>query len=149
MKLLKWLSISDRYAKAYLDHRLAPLGINSSQHMYLLRICEQPGISQDSLLDSFYVHPSNIVRMIAALEKKGFLTRTPSEQDKRTWRLYPTEQALSIVGQVRAACSETEALLLDGLAPEDRPAFQNALLQVGRRITSELQVERMEDNFDE
>ena len=71
MKLLKWLSVADRFAKSYLDERLAPLGLNSSQHMYLLKVCDQPGISQDSLLDSVYVHPSNIVRMVAALEKKG------------------------------------------------------------------------------
>ena len=75
MKLLKWLSVADRFTKAYLDQRLEPLGINSSQHMYLLKICGNPGISQDSLLETFYVHPSNIVRTVAALERKGFLTR--------------------------------------------------------------------------
>ncbi len=26
MKLLKWLSVADRFAKSYLDERLAPLG---------------------------------------------------------------------------------------------------------------------------
>lgn len=71
MKLLKWLSVADRFAKAYLDERLVPLGINSSQHMYLLKVCEHPGISQDALLNSVYVHSSNVVRMVASLEKKG------------------------------------------------------------------------------
>ena len=77
MKSLKWLSVADRFTKSYMDERLAHLGINSSQHMYLLKICENPGILQDSLLESFYVHPSNVVRTVLALEKKGFLTRTP------------------------------------------------------------------------
>ena len=53
MKLLKWLSVADRFAKSYLDDQLAPLGINSSQHMYLLKICDQPGILQDSLPELF------------------------------------------------------------------------------------------------
>lgn len=48
MKLLKWLSVADRFTKIYLDNQLAPLGINSSQHMYLLKVCNQPGILQDS-----------------------------------------------------------------------------------------------------
>lgn len=30
MKLIKWLSVADRYTKIYLDNMLAPLGINSS-----------------------------------------------------------------------------------------------------------------------
>lgn len=48
MKLLKWLSVTDRFAKTYLDSKLAPLGINSSQHMYLLKLCDQPGIHWDT-----------------------------------------------------------------------------------------------------
>lgn len=52
MKLLKWLSAADRFAESYLDDRFALLGINCSQHMYLLKICDQPGILQDSFLNS-------------------------------------------------------------------------------------------------
>lgn len=148
MKILKWLSVADRFAKAYLDERLTPLGINSSQHMYLLKVCDHPGISQDSLLNSVYVHPSNIVRMVAALEKKGLLTRVPCEQDKRTWELYPTERALSIADAVRAACQETEEALLGQLPPEVRADFQSALFQVGRNMTRKLGVERAGDEFD-
>lgn len=149
MKLLKWLSVADRFAKAYLDEQLAPLGINSSQHMYLLKICDHPGISQDSLLGSVYVHPSNIVRMVASLEKKGFLTRTPCAQDKRTWQLYPTERALSIAEQVRAACEQTEAVLLSSLNAQTQADFQDALMQVGKGMALQLHVERAEDEFDE
>lgn len=149
MKLLKWLSVADRFAKLYLDQQLAPLGINSSQHMYLLKICDHPGISQDSLLNSVYVHPSNIVRMVAALEKKGFVTRRPCQQDKRTWQLYPTERAMAIVEQVRSACQETEALLLTGLTAEDQGALRDALVQMGRNMAQNFGIERAGDEFDE
>lgn len=148
MKVLKWLSIADRLAKSDLDIRLAPLGLNSSQHMYLLKICAQPGILQDSLLDSFYLHPSNIVRTVAALEKKGFLTREPYERDRRTWRLYPTQRALSIADQIWAACEETEAILLDGLSEDARQEFGRTLLRAGKQVAEQLNLERVEDEFD-
>ena len=61
MQLLKWLSVTDRFYKIYLDKQLAPFGINNSQYMFLIKICRSPGILQDSLLNMFYVHPSNIV----------------------------------------------------------------------------------------
>ena len=87
MKILKWLSIADRLAKLYLDRLLAPLGINSSQHMFLIKICQQPGILQDSLIDMFYIHPSNIVRSVTALERNGFVScllyTSPSPRDTR------------------------------------------------------------------
>lgn len=148
MKLLKWLSVADRFSKAYLDQRLAPLGINSSQHIYLLKVCDHPGICQDALLDSVYVHPSNVVRMVASLEQRGFLTRTPCEHDKRTWQLYPTPRAQAIVQQVREACQDTEAALMDGLSVQDQARFQALLIQVGRTIAEKQGVRRTEDECD-
>ncbi len=149
MRMLKWLSVVDRFVKTYLDNQLAPLGINSSQHMYLLKICDQPGILQDSFLNSFYVHPSNIVRTLAVLEKNGFLTKEPCKKDKRTWHLYPTQKALDIAAQIRAICDRTEAVLTDELSDAQRREFGDLLLQTGKRITRELNVERLEDEFDE
>ena len=148
MTLLKWLSVSDRLAKSYLDAQLAPLGINSSQYMYLLKVCDHPGILQDSFLEMFYVHPSNIVRMIAALEKKGFLTRVPWESDKRTCQLYPTEWALAIAGEIRAACGRTEAILTEGLTPDQQEALRQLLRRTGKQITKALHMERIGDESD-
>lgn len=148
MKVLKWLSVADRFAKTYLDDQLAPFGISSSQHMYLLKVCDHPGILQDSLIESVYVHPSNIVRMVAALEKKGFLTRSPYDKDKRTWQLFPTPKALSIAEEVRAACDRTESLLMDELSVSEKEVFDHMLLRIGKRLAKELNMERTEDEFD-
>lgn len=147
-KLLKWLSITDRFSKLYLDKLLAPWGLNSSQHMFLTKICRQPGMSQDSLIDTTYVHPSNIVRTIAALEKKGLLTRAPSEEDRRTCRLYPTEQAMAIVTWVEQACTQTEDVLLQGFTEEEKAVFLSALMRMGKNITATLQILRKEDEND-
>ncbi len=68
MNILKWLSVTDRFSKVYLDNQFAQFGINSSQYLYILKICDCPGILQESLIESIYVHPSNIVRTVSALE---------------------------------------------------------------------------------
>lgn len=149
MKLLKWISVADRLTKAYLDDRFAPLGINSSQHMYLLKICRTPGILQDTLIQSFYIHPSNIVRMVSSLEKSGFLTKEAYEKDKRTCRLYPTQKALDIAEQVQKICDDTEALLMDGLSAKDRMLFGTSLVRAGKNIAAKTGMERVEDEFDQ
>ena len=83
MQLLKWLSVTDRFYKIYLDKQLAPYGINNSQYMFLIKICRSPGILQDSLLNMFYVHPSNIVRTVATLEKtEALLLQGMSESEQ-------------------------------------------------------------------
>ena len=149
MKLLKWLSVADRFYKIYLDKQLAPFGVNSSQHMFLIKICASPGIMQDSLMDIFYIHPSNIVRTIAALEKQGMITRTPNDQDKRTWRLYPTDRALSVLEDIRTVCKKTETLLLQDFSEEEKKLLTDLLMRAGRNITTSLQIERKEEEFDD
>lgn len=149
MKLLKWLSVTDRFYKIYLDKQLAPFGLNNSQYMFLIKICRSPGILQDSLMDMFYVHPSNIVRTIAALEKQGMLTRSPNDKDKRTCKLYPTDRALSVIDEVEAVCKKTEALLLQGITETNQELFMNLLVQAGKNITAELHVERKGEEFND
>lgn len=149
MKLLKWLSVTDRFYKIYLDKQLAPFGLNNSQYMFLIKICHSPGILQDSLMDMFYVHPSNIVRTIAALEKQGMIKRLPHEKDKRTCRLYPTEHALSIIEDVQAVCKKTEDLLLQGFSESDKELFINLLMQAGENITAELHIQRKGEEFND
>lgn len=149
MKLLKWLSVTDRFYKIYLDKQLAPFGLNSSQYMFLIKICRSPGILQDALLDMFYVHHSNIVRTVAALEKQGLITRSPNDQDKRTCKLFPTDRALSIIDDVQAACEKTEALLLQGIGESEQALLLELLTRTGKNITEELHISRKEAEFDE
>lgn len=146
--LLKWISVVDRFSKLYLDKQLASHGINSSQHMFLIKICEHPGIPQDSLIDTIYLHPSNIVRTVASLESKGLLIRKPCEEDKRTCRLYPTDQAMAVIADVEEACAQTEAVLLQGFSQEAREKFETSLIHMGKNITSAMQIYREEDEFD-
>lgn len=146
--LLKWLSVADRFSKLYLDKLLAAHGINSSQHMFLIKICEKPGILQDSLIGTIYLHPSNIVRTVAALESKGLLIRKPCEEDKRTCRLYPTDQAMAMIADVEAACAQTEAVLLQGFPDEEKADFESALMRMGKNIASAMKMYREEDEFD-
>lgn len=125
--LIKWLSITDRHSKMYMDHFLKPLGINSSQHMYIIKIWENPGITQDCFIGFFHIHPSNVARSIAFLEKNGFLTRKHNEKDKRTCRLYPTaktEQAYTIIHQT---IQELSRQLLSGFTKEEETLFLSLL----------------------
>lgn len=149
MKILKWLSVADRFYKIYLDKQLAPFGVNSSQHMFLIKICDSPGILQDSLMDIFYIHPSNIVRTVAALEKQGMITRSPNDKDKRTWKLYPTDRALTVLEEIRTVCERTESLLLQGIDETEKELFIDLLMRAGKNITAELHIERKEEEFDD
>ncbi len=138
MNMLKWLSISDRYTKMYLDRQLAPLGINSGQHMYVIKICDKPGISQQDFIESFYVNPSNVTRAISTLEKGGYLERRTAENDKRAWNLYPTEKAMATYPDIQKAGESWEAFALAGLTEAEKAELAALLEKVGRRLIGKL-----------
>ena len=147
MKLLKWLSVTDRFYKIYLDNSL-PLGINNSQYMFLIKSVVRLAFYR--ILNGYvYVHPSNIVRTVAALEKQGMIMRSPNDKDKRTCKLYPTERALSVIDEVQTVCEKTEALLLQGFRESDKNLFIDLLIQAGENITAELRIERKGDEFND
>lgn len=138
MEILKWLSITDRYTKIHLDRRLAPLGLNSSQHIYLLRICMEPGITQDRLFNLFYIHPSNITRSLAYLEKTDFLRKEPHKKDKRTCSLYPTEKALIANEQILSIIDDWYDSLLQNFSSEEKELLTSLLNRAGENAIDAL-----------
>lgn len=130
MSLIRWLSVAGRHTRMYLDQRFAPLGINCSQHMYILKICENPGLPQEQFLDLFYLHPSNITRALGGLIKAGFLTKEASTQDKRTYCLYPTQKAYDIYDEILSILDETQENLCSSLSPDEREQFLEMIQKV-------------------
>lgn len=141
MEFLKWLSITDRYTKMHLDRELAPLGLNSSQHMYITKICSEPGITQDRFVTLFYIHPSNITRSIAYLEKTGFIKKEPLKTDKRTCCLYPTDKAIEANGQILHILEVWREQLLHDFTPEERKLFFTFLNKAGQKAICEVNKE--------
>lgn len=133
VEVIKWLSIADRYTKMYLDRCLAPLGLNASQYMYVLKICENPGITQDSFFGFFYVNPSNITRALAVLEKEGYVRKDINLLDKRTCRLYPTARAGEAYGKIRAIIGNWEAQMLEDMTQQELELLSNHLHRLAEK----------------
>ena len=131
MPMIKWLSVTDRFTKMYLDRQFIPLGINSSQHMYILKICQSPGITQDQFISSFHLNPSNITRSILTLEKKGFLIRKTNPTDKRTCMLYTTSIAEAICGPIQKIIEQWENQILQNFCDDEQQLFLSMLRQIG------------------
>ena len=62
-------------------------------HNFITAICAHPGYSQDQLSRLLCLNKSTITRRLTYLEENGFVTRRPSDVDKRVMLVYPTEKA--------------------------------------------------------
>ena len=142
MEVIKWMSIADRHTKIFLDKHLDEMGLNSSQYMYILRVCRQPGITQDCFIRLFYIHPSNVTRAIAALEKEGFLERRSNQGDKRTCRLFPTQKALLVNETIQALCAQWQERLLAGFDEPQKEQFLQMLEQAAKNAVDGVMQDR-------
>lgn len=90
--ILKWLSIANRYTRIALDRRLQPYRLNASMYYYILRLHEQPRLTQDKLISLTYLNPSNVTRAINQLVALGYVRKRQSKSDKRVYELSLTRR---------------------------------------------------------
>lgn len=145
--LVKSLSVGYRYTLMHMDRVLKPYGLTGSQCMYVIRVCENPGITQDQFLQLFMVHPSNVTRTITALKKLGFLQRQSNSRDRRTFRLFPTQRAEEVYPALCRLRAEWQDFLLEGVEPDQRESLLETLEKIAQRAV-ERNEEEMTDESD-
>ena len=116
-----------RCGAEYRSQTLAPMGLKSCHASYLIEICAHPGISQDQLAARICINKSNVARQAAILEEDGFVTRTPSQQDKRIMQLYPTQKTLDLVPSISPILRQWEACLTADVSEEELVILEKVL----------------------
>lgn len=119
-----------RLGAQYRGDAFAPLGLKAFHGSYLLQISANPGISQEQLARNICINKSNVARQAAALEEAGFIRREPSEQDKRVMCLYPTEQALEVLPQIRQVLHSWRSQLLTDISEEEQVLLESLLEKI-------------------
>ena len=128
----------DRYLRRYRREYMAPLGLKGIHARLFMAICRTPGCSQDQLAKRMWFDKSTIARQMELLEKKGFITRKPSETDKRVLCVYPTEQMLQIQPDLKAAMEQWEETLLQDLTEEEKQQLNDLLARLRERVNKEV-----------
>lgn len=116
--IMRYISKISRCASLHRNREFAALDLNEHQHPYIIHLCRQPGMNQEELARKIYVNKSNVTRQLATLEKKGFVTKKPSPQDKRQMCIYPTEKAYQILPEVVTILKNWNKAILHDI-PED------------------------------
>jgi len=131
--MMRYISGTYRCAGSFRAAKLGAEGLGSCQHVYIIQICQNPGISQEGLAKRIRVNKSTITRQLGALEQNGFILREPDSDDRRILRVYPTEKATQVYPRVIALAEEWNRLLLEDFTPDERSALLQMLERVWRR----------------
>ena len=108
-----------RCGRQYRDEAMAPFGLRGCHVGYLTRICANPGVCQDQLAKQMLLNKSNVARQAAALEEQGFITRVPSDADKRMLLLYPTEKAQLLLPKLQEIVAGWDSIISRDMTEEE------------------------------
>lgn len=67
----------------------------------LMRTGRYPGLTQKDLVEHSYIDKAQMARLLATLQEKGWLDRSPSESDKRVRCLHLSLQGQRLFKQIR------------------------------------------------
>ena len=132
-QIIRDITEISRCGVQYRSDKLAPLGLKSCHASYLTEICENPGISQDKLARRICINKSNVARQVAVLEEEGFITRTPSEADKRVMELYPTQKTMELMPQINSTLMCWENCITQDLTDGERALISELLVKMKNR----------------
>ena len=131
--LTRTINIINRCTNLYRDTQLDGTSLPGCQVAYILRVCRQPGQTQDELAQGLHVHKSSVARKLAALEANGWITRTPCSQDRRALRVYPTSKAEEALPRLHHMLKDWSDYLTASLTQEEAQTLIALLNRVADR----------------
>lgn len=111
-----------------------PHRLGSGSYIYLRMVVENPGITQTELVDRIIIDRATVSKMLNKLEKENLIRRRPHPEDGRAIVLEPTEDALGIYDSAGEVLADYQAMMLEGVSPEDQAATLKALRQIAENI---------------
>lgn len=127
---MRCISRTARCSQLYRSERLAEVGLNGGQYVYISNVCRNPGISQEQMSRQILINKSNVARQLAALEQNGFVRREPDAKDRRVMRVYPTEKAEEVYPYIQQVLADWRHYLTEDFSDEEREQLDSLLERV-------------------
>lgn len=126
----RYITKISREAQRYEKLRLQGTNIGTSEYECLDYIRKNSGISQEKLRSFLNVDKAAVARMIANLERKGYVYRLQDENDKRAKRLFVTDKTVDIKNMTSSVESLFYEWLLEDVDEDEKKVFLKVLNEI-------------------
>ena len=108
--------------------------LTKGQYLYLVRICENPGIIQEKLAEMIKVDRTTAARAIKKLEMNGFIEKKDDEHNKKIKKLFPTEKGLNVYPFIKRENDYSNSVALEGFSEKEVDTILTLLQRVRKNI---------------
>lgn len=111
--------------------------LTRGQYLYLVRICENPGIIQEKLAEMIKVDRTTTARAIKKLESNGMIERLEDKENKKIKKLYPIKKGAEIYPFIIRENNYSNAVALNGLSDEEAKQLEYLLNKVCKNVSED------------
>ena len=124
------LSDITRLFRKHFDRRATPYGLTRAQWRALKWLNAGEGMNQSELAEQLEMEPIAIGRVIDRLQSAGFVERRPDPADRRSWRLFLTDQARDVLNDVEEISRGLRSEAVHGIRAADLRLATTVLEQI-------------------
>jgi len=117
-----------------LSEGLGSVGVTLPQYTALSVLRDRGALSNAQLARRVLITPQSTIKVIAALEKKGLITRVPDPDHGRILRTLLTPNGQDVLEACDRVAEQVDDLMLDELSPEQRDALHAGLKTCVRNL---------------
>jgi DNA-binding MarR family transcriptional regulator len=110
------------------------LELTKGQYLYLVRICENPGVIQEKVAEIIKVDRTTAARAIKKLEMNGFIEKKNDQHNKKIKKLFPTEKGIKVYPFIKRENDYSNTVALEGLSDNEVETIFDLLQRVRKNI---------------
>ncbi|MCO4473372.1 transcriptional regulator, MarR family [Streptococcus infantarius subsp. infantarius] len=118
-KIIRTIGDITRTIQIDSNNHFKEFGLNNHLYIYIVRICEQPGMFLGELADNVQIDRTTAFRTIKKLVKLGYFELKKDSVNQKIKRVYPTEKAMDIYPQLHEYEQKQSDFLLSNLSTEE------------------------------
>ncbi|MDR4229122.1 MarR family winged helix-turn-helix transcriptional regulator [Bacillus mojavensis] len=108
--------------------------LTKGQYLYLVRICENPGIIQEKLAEMIKVDRTTAARAIKKLEMNGFIKKMDDDHNKKIKKLFPTEKGKDVFPVIKRENDHSNSVALAGFSEKEAETIFHLLQRIRKNV---------------
>ncbi|WP_026690924.1 MarR family winged helix-turn-helix transcriptional regulator [Alteribacter aurantiacus] len=125
---------TDLNLTSYVKEQLKEFNLAPEQNLIMMLLWEKDGLEQHQLAIHLNKDKTNIARMASNLEKKGFIKRAPVEGDRRSLRLFLTEEGKELGNKVIPVAEAFNETVCKGISKEELLELERLLTKMNSNV---------------
>ncbi|WP_226642395.1 MarR family winged helix-turn-helix transcriptional regulator [Microbulbifer variabilis] len=126
-----------RLLRRNFDRRARDHGLSDARWQVLWHLTREQGLKQTALAGRLEMAPISLARLLDKLQGEGLVERRPDPQDRRCFKIYPTDQVQPAMALLGDLAEETRNHALDGFTAAEIGQLQALLGRLRKNLIGE------------